>query len=109
VANAREKAGGSRRSGNATFYLAMEIQMDGFGSQYCKLLSVGRLYEIEARLIDRARQCIVGSKELIIGADVLLSAWLSRLHAYDPKAPRRAQSQATVAPIPSTSSEASHR
>jgi len=74
-----------------------------------KLLSVARLYEIEVNLIGRARQSIADSKDLIIRAEALLSPRLSRRHAYDPKTPPLPPSHATVAPNPSTPSEASDR
>jgi hypothetical protein len=74
-----------------------------------KLLRIAHLYEIEASLIDRARQCITDSKELIIKVETLLrpAGWSPPARA--PKSPPRAPSRAIVAPVPSIIAEASHQ
>jgi hypothetical protein len=45
-----------------------------------KLRSVARLYEIAVNLIDRARQSIADSRELIAKTEALLSPWTNRSH-----------------------------
>jgi hypothetical protein len=91
---------------NRCFEMAERAPTEVMGA---KLLSMGHRYEIGARLIDRARECILGSEELIIGAEALLSPRSSRDDAYDPKVPGLRPTDTTVAPVPSTSSEVSHR
>src|ERR1700758_3420654 len=51
---------------NRCFEMAERAPTEVMGA---KLLSMGHRYEIGARLIDRARECILGSEELIIGAE----------------------------------------
>jgi hypothetical protein len=74
-----------------------------------KLLSVARLYQIEVNLIDRARESIADSKELIAKIEALLSPRTNRSHAYYPSPPLGAPCRAIVAPAPNTSSEVSHQ
>jgi hypothetical protein len=78
------------RRSNFGYYFLLEATMDLMGELLhrdrcfelaasapteairAKLLRIAQLYEIEASLIDRARQCITDSKELIIKVETLL-------------------------------------
>jgi len=53
--------------------------------------------KLKPRLIDRARQCVADSKELVAKVETLLSPWPNQRYVSDLKASRLLPSDATVA------------